>query len=110
MKKQRNIFKKRPMDFLRAAVLPVLFTAAMILSIGIAIRHTDRSSNAEGQRILEESLQRAVVMNYAIKGSYPQDLEYIKNNFGIHIDDTRFIVHYTIFASNIFPEITVIRR
>ena len=71
---------------------------------------TDESNNAEGLRILEDSLHRAVVMNYAIEGRYPQSLDHIVRNFGIHIDETRFIVHYTIFASNILPTITVIER
>jgi len=110
MKKQRNIYRKGPLDFLRAAVLPFVFTAAIITAIIIGLYKTDESSNAEGLRILEESLQRAVVMNYAIEGRYPQSLEYIEKNFGVHIDRTRFIVHYTIFASNILPSITVIER
>ena len=110
MKKQRNIFRKGPLDFLRSAILPVIFTAAIMIAVISGIRQTDESGSAEGLRILEESLHRAVVMNYAIEGRYPQSLEYIVNNFGIHIDETRFIVHYTIFASNILPNITVIER
>jgi len=110
MKKQRNIFKKSPLDFLRAAVLPVIFTAAIVAAVVSGIRQTDESSSAEGLRILEESLHRAVIMNYAIEGRYPQSLEYIEESFGIFIDRTRFIVHYTVFASNILPEITVIQR
>jgi len=110
MNKQRNIFRKGPLDFLRAAVLPVIFTVAVIAMIISGIRQTDEASNAEGLRILEESINRAVVMSYAIEGRYPQSIEYIEENFGIFIDRTRFIVHYTVFASNILPEITVIQR
>jgi len=110
MKKQRNIFRKGPLDFLRAAVLPVIFTAVIIAAIFLGILKTDESSNAEGLRILEDSLHRAVVMNYAIEGRYPQNLDHIVRNFGIHIDETKFIIHYTIFASNILPTITVIER
>ena len=88
--------------------MPFIFTAAVIAVIFSGIRQADESGNAEGLRILEESLHRAVVMNYAIEGRYPQSLEYIEEKFGIHIDKTKFIVHYTIFASNILPTITVI--
>ena len=110
MKKQRNIFRKGPLDFLRAAILPLIFTAAIIAMVISGIRQTDESSNAEGLRILEESIQRAVVMNYAIEGRYPESIKFIEENFGIHIDRTRFIVHYNVFASNILPTITVIQR
>jgi len=110
MKKQKNIFRKGPLDFLRAAILPVIFTAAIIVMVISGIRQTDESSNAEGLRILEESIHRAVVMSYAIEGRYPESIEYIEKNFGIHIDRSRFIVHYTVFASNILPDIVVIQK
>jgi len=108
MKKQKSIFRKSAWDFLRAAVLPVIFTAAIMVMVVNGLRQTEEASSAEGLRILEDSLRRAVVMNYAIEGRYPESVEYIEKNFGIHIDRTRYVVHYRIFASNILPEITVI--
>jgi hypothetical protein len=108
MIKHKSIFKKNAFDFLRTAVLPLLFTVAVFVVIGIGLRQTGEASSAEGLRILEDSLRRAVVMNYAIEGRYPESLEYIEENFDIHIDRTRFVVHYRVFAVNIMPEITVI--
>jgi len=108
MKKQRNIYKKSAWDFLRAAILPVLFTAVIMVIVIIGLRQTDESNRAEGLRILEDSLRRAVVMSYATEGRFPESLEYIEENFGIHIDRTRYVVHYRVFASNILPEIAVI--
>ena len=108
MKKQRNIFRKTAFDFLRAAVLPVLFTVVVMIMVVLGLRQTDESSSAEGLRILEDSIRRAVVMSYAIEGRYPASIEYIEENFGIYIDRTKYVVHYSIFASNILPDITVI--
>jgi len=108
MKKQRNIYKKNVWDFLRAAILPVLFTVSIMVIIGIGLRQTGESTRAEGLRILEDSIRRAVVMSYATEGRFPESLEYIEENFGIHIDRTRYVVHYRVFASNILPEIAVI--
>ena len=108
MKKHKSIYRKSALDFLRSAVLPVLFTAAVMVMIGFGLRQTEAASNAEGLRILEDSLRRAVVISYAIEGRYPESVEYIEENFGIFIDRTRFVVHYRVFASNILPEIVVI--
>jgi len=108
MGKKRNIYRKSALDFLRGALLPVLFTVTIMVMAVIGLRQTEESSRAEGQRILEDSLRRAVVMCYAIEGRYPESVEYIEENFGIHIDKTRYAVHYRIFASNILPEITVV--
>jgi len=108
MRKQNNIYRKSGLDFLRAALLPVLFTAVIIVMVFVGLRQAQASSNDEGLRILEDSIRRAVVMNYAIEGRYPESVEYIESQFGIYIDKTRYVVHYRIFASNILPEITVI--
>jgi len=108
MTKMKSIYRKSAWDFLRAAVLPVFFTVAVMVMVVIGLRQTDESSSAEGLRILEESIHRAVVMNYAIEGRFPESIEYIEENFGIHIDRTRYVVHYRIFATNILPEIKVI--
>ena len=108
MKKHTSIFKKSAWDFLRAAILPVLFTVVVMVMVVFGLRQTEASSSAEGVRILEDSLRRAVVMCYAIEGRYPESLEYIEANFGIFIDRTRFVVHYRVFASNIMPEVMVI--
>jgi len=105
-----SIYRKSGFDFLLGAILPVLFTAIIIVMVFLGLRQTSASSNDEGLRILEDSLHRAIVVNYAIEGRYPESIEYIEERFGIYIDRTRFIVHYRIFAPNILPEVTVIPR
>jgi hypothetical protein len=51
---------------------------------------------------------RAAVHSYAITGQYPENLVYITQNYGIHVDRSKYVVHYEIIASNILPNITVI--
>ena len=103
-----SIYKKSPWAVLRSILAPVVATFAILAIVYTGIVQTEESSRAEGLRILEESLMRAVVKNYAISGSYPESIAYIEENFAIHIDRSRFIVHYVIVASNIFPNITII--
>jgi uncharacterized protein (DUF4213/DUF364 family) len=105
---KQSIYRKSAWDFLRNAILPVLFTVSVMVLIVSGLRQTESSSSAEGLRILEDSIRRAVIASYAIEGRYPDSIEYIEANFGIHVDRNRFVVHYSIFASNILPEIRVI--
>jgi len=109
VKRKTNIYRKSALDFLRAAVFPAVFTIAIMLMVVSGLRQTEASNRAESLRILEDSISRAVVVCYAIEGRYPESIEYIEEHYGVFIDRTRFVVHYNIFASNIFPEITVIK-
>lgn len=89
---------------------------AIFLFIGImaimlyGFEDAARSSEEEQFRMVEESLRRAVVSCYAIEGRYPGNLQYIYDQYGIQVDEEKYIVHYEIFAANIMPEITVLER
>ena len=107
---KKSIFRKSAWDVLRGAIVPLLFTVAVMGMILYGLRQTEEASRAEGLRILEDSIRRAVVIAYAVEGRYPESVEYIVDNFGIHIDNTRYVVHYKIFASNLLPDITVFER
>jgi len=105
---KRNIFRKSIWDSLRSAAVPILFTLAVMGMIVFGLRQTEEASRSEGLRILEDSIRRAVVICYAVEGRYPESVTYIVENYGVHIDWNKYVVHYNIFASNILPDITVI--
>ena len=108
--RKRSIYRKSAWDVLRGVIVPILFTVAVMGMIMYGLRQTEEASKAEGLRILEDSIRRAVIIAYAVEGRYPESIEYIVDNFGIHIDDSRYVVHYQIFASNLLPDITVLER
>jgi hypothetical protein len=91
-------------------LVPILFTAGMIAMVMYGLSVTERSSQNEGTRILLESIQRAAITCYAIEGNYPGELSYIEENYGVRIDQDRYRVDYSIFASNVMPTIHVVER
>ena len=105
---RKSIYRKSAWDVLRSAILPIIFTLIVVVMIISGLNQTEESSRAEGLRILEDSIRRAVVICYAVEGRYPESITYIEEQYGIHIDRTKYVVHYQIFASNLLPEITVI--
>jgi len=107
---RRSVYKKGAGDIIRSAIVPVVFTLAVIGMIVYGLRQTENSSKAEAVRILEDSIRRAVVTSYAVEGRYPESIRYIEEHYGIKIDWDKYTVHYQIFASNIVPDIMVIQR
>jgi hypothetical protein len=107
---KKTVFKKGPLALLREALGILLFTLAVIAIILTGLAQTAESSRAEGLRLLEESIRRAVAECYALEGRYPDSTEYIEKHYGVIIDKSRYIVHYELFASNIMPDIAVFGR
>ena len=105
--KRKNIFRKGIFDIIRILITPVIFTAIMIGMIVYGLRQTEEANRAEGLRILEDSIRRAVITAYAVEGRYPPSITHIEENFGVFIDRSRYVVHYAVLGPNIMPNISV---
>ncbi len=44
---------------------------------------------------------------YAIEGRYPESYAYIRDHYGVRVNEDKFYVDYRIFASNIMPDISI---
>lgn len=58
--------------------------------------------------LLYSAINKAVVNCYAIEGRYPESLKYIVDNYGVIINEDKFLVDYQVFATNVKPGIQII--
>jgi len=87
-------------------ILLFLFVLYFVLT---GLGQAGKVSDAESLRIAELSITRSVINCYASEGKYPPSYEYIKKHYGINIDESRYMIHYSVFAENIMPDIAVLR-
>ena len=100
---------KRWSGVLSAVLGIVLFVGVAVWMLS-GVRAASEASEEEGLRQAELSVRQAAVSIYALEGAYPESYEALKLSSGIAIDEEKYAVVYEIFASNIMPEITVVRR
>ena len=98
--------EKRSFSGLLAAVLAVV----VLLGFTTALRNLNKGSSDQGREQLETALRRSAVACYAAEGIYPDDIAYLQEHYGIQIDEERYTVIYTVFASNLMPDITVLEN
>lgn len=89
-------------------IIFIAIFALILYFVVTGLNDASSASSSEGQRIAENSITRAVINCYASEGMYPPSYEYLKEHYGLSIDEKRYIIHYTIFAENIMPDITVL--
>lgn len=96
----------------RAVTIALQFLAmlAVALIVFFATGNVRCESAAEGKKQLEQSVRRATVACYAAEGVYPQNLDYLREHYGLQIDEGRYTVHYMAFAENLMPDITVTEK
>lgn len=87
--------------------ISVIIIIVLIAYMYIAVDNAQRKSNEESYNILSDAIIRSAVQCYAIEGFYPPDIEYLENNYGLLVDHNKYFVSYSVFASNIIPEVQV---
>ena len=87
-----------------------MLLAAVLVCFLIALSRLGQGSREAGRQQLEETLRRTAVACYAAEGFYPPDVAYMTENYGLRYDADAYMIHYTIFASNLMPDITVVER
>ena len=91
-------------------VTVILFVLLVIVFLFI-LDAVSGKSELEQAAFLQNAVHRAVITCFAIEGRYPPSLEYLAENYGVKtlLDNELYIVSYRAFASNIFPDIAVLR-
>ena len=88
----------------------LLVCAGVISVFVMAVSNIKKGNGEEEKKQLEEAIRRSVVTCYATEGVYPPDFAYVKEKYGILVDESRYVVVYDAFAENLMPDITVLER
>ena len=87
-----------------------ILLAAAVIFVLTAVSNLEQGKQQQDIRQLEQVLHRTAVACYAVEGMYPPDVAYMREHYGLIYDESRYIVHYDLFASNFMPDITVMER
>ena len=82
----------------------------VLLCFVTALTGVAEGQDQESLRQVKEAIHRGCVACYATEGIYPPDLDYLKDRYGIQVDEERYMVDYSIFAPNMMPDITVLEK
>ena len=88
----------------------ILWTVCLAVLVLIAVQNLEQGRQAEDLQQLEQALHRTAVACYAAEGVYPADVAYMREHYGLTYDESRYVVHYKLVASNIMPAIDVMVR
>ncbi len=108
------IFKEKTTDEIRRRrrlfnVLPWLLVIALILGV-FAYRVLSDNLREQGVLSIRTSVLHAAEQCYAVEGAYPPSLNYLKEKYGIRINESTYYVNYVVFAANTPPTVTVVLR
>ncbi len=101
--------KQRIFTIIKVVLLFAVLAAAVFCMYKATVKMS-QGQEAESLKQLESSIRKATMTCYATEGIYPPTIQYLKDNYGIQIDESRFTVFYEAFAKNMMPDITVMEN
>ena len=85
----------------------VLLMALLLGGAWLLITRLGNKSGTAQTEFVTEAVHNAALTCYAVEGAYPNDLEYLRANYGLAYDQSRYFVRYDSFGSNLMPDISV---
>ncbi|MBP3636558.1 MAG: hypothetical protein J6K13_03270 [Clostridia bacterium] len=92
-------------DFAAAAIF-----VAIVLIFCLAIDRVTSASDEAELGLVRDAVKNAALTCYAVEGAYPDDLDYLREHYGLGYNEDRYLVYYEAFASNVMPDIRVMER
>lgn len=100
---------ERPHGQNRGLIVALTVFLLLVALFLVALFSTSQRSEARETEVVTSALQRAIVTCYAVEGKYPPSLSYIYDNYGVRVDESRYVVFYDVVAANVMPNVQVVR-
>lgn len=89
---------------------PVLILVTVLAVFVLFSNSMVNNNTAREKEILENAIDRSITQCYALEGTYPADLAYLEENYGLIYNKKQFFVVYEYIGGNLRPSITIIER
>lgn len=98
------------MRFGKKDIAAAAIFVALIAGFVLLINSLTASSGEQETQLVYDAVKNATLTCYAVEGTYPESLDYLREHYKLAYNSERFVVEYDAFASNLMPTITVRER
>jgi len=91
-------------------IIKIIIIVAVLALAVFLVGRLDAKQETEETQIVHDAIRNAAITCYAVEGAYPEDVEYLRENYQLAYDEDRFLVTYIPFAPNVLPTIYITQR
>lgn len=91
-------------------IVAIALVVLCIVAIVVAFNVIAPNVASHGTVSLKNSIIQSANQCYAIEGSYPYNLEYLENNYGLSVNHDDYSITYEVFADNVAPNVVVVEK
>ena len=91
----------------RREIAVILLMVLLLAGVWLVVSRLSNTQSSAQTQFVEDAVRNAALTCYAVEGAYPDDLDYLRENYGLAYDESRYMVSYDAFAINQVPAIFV---
>ena len=103
----RRVFRARKTSETIKVVGFIAAVIAIVILIYIGLGNLGTTQQEKQLQIAKDAIVRAAVQCYALESQFPPSLQHLVDNYGLTLDEDKFIYHYQAIGSNMVPNIQV---
>ena len=88
-----------------AIALVVTLALAVVVFFAMQAAVREQAARSMRQAIVDSALEC-----YAIEGAFPASLGYLKDHYGLHVNERDYLITYECYADNVAPSVVVVAR
>lgn len=105
----KNIWTGRRSGSAKKYIVLIPALAAAVIAL-FGLRTAGTVQDEYSTENVRSVIIKAAALCYAAEGSYPENLKYLQDNYGISVNYDKYMVHYSYVGGNIPPEVIVTVR
>ena len=91
----------------RKEIAIVLLMVLLLGGVYMIISRLSSTQSSAQTQFVQDAVRNAALTCYAVEGAYPEDVEYLRQNYGLAYDQDRYMVSYDASMGNMVPVIYV---
>ncbi len=88
------------------SLMVFLFLCCLVTAIKTITREQRPSDEATAR--VQRAVTRAAVHCFALEGAYPPNLQYLKDNYYLIVDESRYYCELETFGANVRPNVIIV--
>lgn len=91
----------------RKEIAIVLLMVLLLAGVFMLVSRLSSTQSSAQTQFVQDAVRNAALTCYAVEGAYPEDVEYLRQNYGLAYDRDRYMVSYDAAMGNMVPVIYV---
>lgn len=91
-------------------ILLVLLFLLLLTSFSAFTKILLKQNSFEKKQNIEKALTHSITQCYVVEGTYPPNLKYLEENYGIMYDDEAYQITYVSHGAKLRPEVTITEK